>query len=173
MKYATKLNLKSKNTWYRKTATRIIGQHVLEKTYGVVRRYVAKQVAADIISMLPTEVAKTFIDVTYSTIGPLKPHVHIQESCAINIYREVCGGATVFYEGKVEQLDGVTKDNGNKYYLVDDELLTKAEEFVAQAGEVWLLNTRQPHAVTGAGGTRKLIQVFLGMPFEEAKERLL
>lgn len=172
MKYAVKLNLKPKSTWYRKTTTRIIGQHVLEKTYGVIRRYVAKQVASDIISALPKEVAKTFIDVTYSTIGPLKPHVHIQESCVINIYQEVCGGATVFYDGEVLQLDGVTKDNGNKYYLVDDELLTKTEEFVAQAGEVWLLNTRQPHAVVGTSDNRKLIQVFLGMSFDEARERL-
>lgn len=173
MKHAVKLNLTPKSSWYRQTATKVIGQHVLENAYGVVRRYVAKRVAKDIIEALPQELADTFIDVTYSTILPLKPHVHVQENCVINMYEEVCGAKTVFYEGAAVRMDGVTKDNGNKYYLVDDKLLTPVEEFVAKAGDVWLLNTKQPHAVQGNPGTRKVLQVFLGMPFEDAKRILM
>jgi hypothetical protein len=173
MKYAAKLALKPEASWYPAKQTRIVGSHVLEDEYGVIRSYVSRRVSNAILLQLPDEIVATCRGMNYTTIRPLKPHVHTEESCVINIYQTAGNAKTVFYEGSISQLDGVTRDNGNKYYLVDSEFLAESEEFVAQDGDVWLLNIRQPHAVIGKPDTRKLIQVFLDMPFEEARERLL
>lgn len=173
MKYAAKLALKPEPSWYAVRQTRTLGKHVLEEKYGVVRRYVPKRICDAILARFPNDVAATCSGINYSTVRPLKPHVHTEENCVVNIYEKANSAKTVFYEGSISQLDGVTRDNGNKYYLVDSEFLVESEEFVAQDEDVWLLNTRQPHAVVGGSDARELIQVFLNMPFEEARERLL
>lgn len=172
MKYAAKLALKPEASWYPTRQTRTLGSHVLEDEYGVIRCYVPKKISDAILSRLPYEVVVTCSGINYSTVRPLKPHVHTEESCVINIYQAVSDAKTVFYEGRADRLDGITQDNGNKYYLVNDVLLTAVEDFVAQDGDVWLLNTRQPHAVIGKRDSRKLIQIFLEMSFDEARERL-
>lgn len=172
MKYAVKLALKPKASWYSIKKTRTLGLHVLEDGYGVVRQYVPKHIYAAIIANFSSDIAATCAGINYSTIRPLKPHVHTDESCVINIYEKASNAKTVFYEGKIGILDGVAQDNGNKYYLVDPNLLTEIEDFTAQDGDVWLLNTKQPHAVIGEDSSRKLIQIFLNTPFEEAKAKL-
>lgn len=177
MKHAVKLGVVPNPDWYAKRRhTRILGQHVHDGNYGLTRRYVSRLVVADILSILPPDVAASCSGVNYSSIRELKAHVHTEDRCVINMYQSVCGAKTVFYEGVVSRLDGVTSDNGNKYYLVNDEHLTAVEGFTAERDDVWLLNTRQPHAVLGGsveGEARSVIQVFLNMPFEEARERIV
>lgn len=173
MKYAVKLALKPKASWYSVKKTRTLGLHVLEDKHGVVRRYVPKHIYAAITQSFSSDIAAACIGVNYSTIHPLKPHIHTEENCVINVYEKASSAKTVFYEGKIARLNGVTQDNGNKYYLVDHNLLDAVENFTAQDNDVWLLNTKQPHAVIGEDSPRKLIQIFLDMPFEEAKAKLL
>jgi len=176
VKYAIKLATPIKNDWYTTRKTRVLGRHVLENDYGVVRRYVPRHIADDILSALPRSITAHCSGITYSNIRPLKPHVHTEENCVINMYQTTNDATTIFYEGFSARLDGVTTDNGNKYYLVDDNLLTAVETFCAKPGDVWLLNTKQPHAVSESSknfGAREVIQVFLTMPFDVAKTQLL
>ena len=68
------------------------------------------------------------------------------------------------------------EDNGNGYYLVNPHLLEKTEEFVAKDGDVWLLNTRQPHSVQEttviSEKPRTVIQAFFDIPYEKAAKLL-
>jgi hypothetical protein len=86
----------------------------------------------------------------------------------LNVYDRVNGEATEFWEGNVKPMD-VADDNGNLYMTVDTANLTLAEKFIAKPGEIWLLNTRQPHStrLVKDNSTRIILQVFLGLSFDE------
>jgi hypothetical protein len=94
--------------------------------------------------------------------------VHTKDSCVINFYDQVNGETTEFWEGDVKPID-VANDNGNLYMTVDTANLTLAEQFTAKPGDVWLLNTRQPHSINPINNadTRIMLQIFLGIPFDE------
>jgi len=121
------------------------------------------------------------LGVNLTEIRILGPHVHTREKCVINFYEETHGEQTTFWEGEIVPDDRWSLDNGNGYYHVNHELLTPVESFNAKPGDVWFMNTLQPHSVTYPGDTRTdgyqflplnmnaryIMQVYFDIPFEE------
>lgn len=173
MKYAQRLGVSIPNSLSLRKTTKVLGAHVLsDNEVGLVRHYVNKETIKKILKLFPIEVSKYCLGINLSQIHPLLPHVHTDEHCVINMYIEAECAQTVFYEGETRVATGVTRDNGNKYFALDGSLLRVAEGFKASSGEVWLLNSRQPHAVLqeGEGSHRWAIQIFLDKPFEDIKQ---
>jgi hypothetical protein len=63
--------------------------------------------------------------------NPVLPaHVDINKTCGINVYMDTHGEVTKFYHW--------SRDSRQSEYV---------EEFCAEAGDVWLMNTSVPHSV--------------------------
>jgi len=172
MKYAEKLRERAIDNLDPRRTTRLLGMHVVsQKRPGLVRRYVQRSVSFRLLNMFPRQIADACIGISLSKIDRLKPHVHTEEQCVINLYLNAGGASTIFYEGPVSVLDGETEDNGNKYLLVKDEFLKQVESFEAHSGDVWLLDSRQPHAVCSEDAVedRWALQMFLSITFSQAK----
>jgi hypothetical protein len=188
MKYAKQLNI-DPGYLYNQRKTRVVGKHVLGKhgkiegvdDYSTIRRYIPRVQAELFKEVLPPTIVPFISGVTMTEITLLAPHVHTKEMCVINFYQRTHGDITSFYEGEIEPDDSWTQDNGNGYFLANPRKLTECEKFVAQDGDVWLLNTRQPHSLDKAddarigndkykparGEKRVLVQAFFDLPFEE------
>lgn len=173
MRYAVKLNIQFHELLIDKQQAVVLGKHALEKGYGLVRHKMPRRMVYRALKKLPREVAANCSEVNYSTIQSLKPHVHTEDGCVINIYKTTNGEKTVFYEWLSKDNTFDVRQTQDKFYSIDETLLSEVEHFTAQNEDVWLLNTRQPHAVVACGSTREVVQIFLGMPFDEAKKRFI
>lgn len=150
MKYSEQLNLPCDWSSFLKDGP-VLGRHGKGVHYPierVVRRYIPKKQRSIIVDLLPTSLRDKLIGVSYSEIRVLAPHVHLDEQAAINFYQETGDEVTSFWEGEIVSDDRWSLDNGNGYMHVDHEKLTPVESFVAKAGDVRILDSRQPHSVT-------------------------
>lgn len=177
MIYAAKLCQLSLDEINFERKTRLIGAHVLKKSdssVGVKRNYLSEKDANRIKSILPVSILEACIGITKSLISDLPPHVHTQELCVINFYKRTQKQQTVFYDGVIKKDDTLFSDAGNSYIPLDKNLLSVVEGFVAEDNDVWVLDTRQPHAVICNSGDekREVIQVFLDIPYLTAIEYL-
>jgi hypothetical protein len=154
---------------------------------AVVRKYAPKAYIAQVRETLPEEIRSGIRFINFAEIGLSGPHIHLTEQAVINFYFKVNGEVTGFYEGEARIADELVLDSGNDYYPIDEDTITEAERFVAKDGDVWLLSTRQPHAVFYNGDTRRgveryrnigdnrriVVQVYLDIPFEQAASILI
>jgi hypothetical protein len=169
MKYASKLNLRIPDVAKQlRRNTKIIGADGWEEEIRIFRRYVTRAESEQILSIFHPKIAEAVKFVFISNIGTVAAHVHTEEECVINLYIEASNAKTVFYEGVVVPI----KDHeweGKTYFGADKSLLTPAEHFEAASGDIWVLNTSQPHAVVAEDGfeNRWAVQIYLSMPFNE------
>lgn len=177
MIYAAKLRQFNLDEINFERKTRLIGAHVLKKndsSVGVQRNYLSEKDTNRIKNVLPVSILEACIGITKSLISDLPPHVHTQELCVINFYKRTQKQQTVFYDGVIKKDDTLFSDAGNSYIPLDKNLLSVVEGFVAEDNDVWVLDTRQPHAVICNSGDekREVIQVFLDIPYLTAIEYL-
>ena len=71
------------------------------------------------------------------------PHSHTVDKLAINFYIEPADGTTVGYK----QIKGQANAYDNTATIYEFENLQEVDSFLPKAGEIWIINTRQPHAV--------------------------
>lgn len=149
---------------------------------AVIRKYAPKAYFEQVRAILPPEIHPSIRFINFAEIGLSGPHIHLTEQAVINFYFKVNGEVTGFYEGEARIADELVLDSGNDYYPIDEDTITKVEWFVAKDGDVWLLSTRQPHAVFYDGDDRRgveryrnlgdqrriVVQVYLDIPYEEA-----
>jgi hypothetical protein len=169
MKYASKINLKFDVEVQDILArTRVMARHGLNDTAQLTRRFVGKQFVNKIKQSLPAALIPHIQGIHLTESQALPVHVHTKDQSVINIYDSVNGEATNFWEGNTEALN-MFDDNGNLYLTVNPKNLIWAESFTARPGDVWLLNTRQPHSISAINNTdtRIMLQIFLGIPFDE------
>lgn len=156
----------------------IVAKHALGK-YGVgigeykgerfIRRYMPKRYVKQLKSILPEKAQKFLLGMNLTEIRLLAPHIHLQEECVINFYLHTNGEVTSFWDGVIERDDEWTQDNGNGYMNVNTKKLTLAESFIAQPGECWLLNTRQPHSVSLLNDDRTGMFIYEPKDTDEAR----
>ena len=184
MKYAKQLfNLNVSPPEIRKT--KILGEYgvVWEGIQAaVVRKYAPKAYISKVKDALPNEIQNAIRFINYAEIGLSGPHTHLTEQSVINFYFNVNGEVTAFYEGEAKVAEKLVLDSGNDYYPIDEKTITEAERFIAKDGDVWIISTRQPHAVFYDGDTRQgieryrnigdkrrtVVQVYLDMPYDQA-----
>jgi len=130
---------------------KVIGRHGYTVDFPkerLVRKFMSSKQIAAIKQALPESVSSFLMNVNYSEIRLLRAHVHTEDQAVLNIYQQTNGEKTTFWDGPIEMDDGVTKDNGNSYFNVNHDKLTPAEFFIAQPGDIWLLNVQCPHSVS-------------------------
>lgn len=167
MKYARKLNLKIPEALYKlRRDTRVVAKDGTKEAGEIFRHYIKRSDNPLILNLFPEEIAKAVIGITISNIGAVDVHVHTREECVINLYLQASGGKTSFYEGVVAP--AVNYSGG--YFTPNAALLSECESFEAASGDVWVLNSRQPHSVTAKDSfeDRWAIQIYLSTPFYEA-----
>lgn len=173
MKYAKKLNLHLASLIDFNKKTRLIENHAKrDYGYALVRYYYPRKDVDLLLSSFPDKIRSSCLGVTKSVISDLSAHVHTIEQCVINIYHKTNGKKTVFFEGDQERIPSQYNDD-NGYYQVDESKLTAVESFIAEDNDIWLLNSRQPHAVIEDPTQvreRYLIQIYLSIPFSEAAD---
>lgn len=74
------------------------------------------------------------------------PHTDSGIQCAVNIYMRTSNCLTQFYNIKGDS-EHFQIDNQTDGHIFKPECLEPADSFVAKAGDVYLLNVKQPHAV--------------------------
>ncbi len=150
MKYAKKLKLGIDWSAFNR-AGKVIGRHGFTSDFPkerLVRKFMPAKQAELFKQALPASVRDALMNVNYSEIRLLRAHVHMDDEAVINIYLQTNGEKTTFWEGEIAVDDGITFDNGNDYFNINHDKITPVEHFVAQPGDVWLLNVKQPHSVS-------------------------
>jgi hypothetical protein len=180
MKHCYKVKFQP-NLKYMNKATvllRAYGKSSEEADAVLKRYYIPTRQEALIRQALPLSLQTANIAVSRTTIdltnfeNNLKPHVHMDEKCVLNYYMLVSGEETSFWEGAIEQDDNLVIDNGNQYYMVKTDNLTKVEQFYAKNGDAWLLNTQTPHQIScdAQEKIRDFVQVyFIDLSIDEVK----
>lgn len=188
MKYAKKVQLAAEMLYLNKTSV-ILGKHGVEEgsdRHHVVRRYVPRKQMELIRNVLPEILKPHLMGVNYSEIMLLGPHIHNEDECVINFYQHVNGEITSFWEGDIEQDDRWSTDNGKGYTIVNPDKIKIVESFKAQDGDVWVLDTRQPHSVGIEGDDRPhgqqhtpednkvrlIVQAYMNLPYNDVVEAL-
>lgn len=182
MKYAVQIPFKP-DLPYIGRATVVLGEHAkssMDADAVLTRYYVPEKQQNLIKAALPKSLQDTTIFICRTTIdlgnfeNDLKPHVHTDEQCVLNYYLTTNGEETSFFEGEVEPDSNIAIDNGNLYYMVNTDKLSKVETFKSNTGESWLLSTRQPHQVfckTEQHKVRDMVQIyFMDLSFDEVRK---
>jgi len=155
--------------------TSFLGAHVIDKKtgdIGVLRSKATRDETAKILRLIPRSLRHHCVGVSKSKISSLSVHVHTEDICVVNFYVSVNGEETTFFTGEVCKIDADTADNGNGYFFVDPEKLKPAQSFIATAGDVWALDTQQPHAVMCRNkAQRYVVQVYFDLPLTEVISR--
>jgi hypothetical protein len=188
MKYASNIQL-SANLSYLNKSSVVVGKHGVwsgAKKHHVIRRYLPRKQVELVRDVLPQSLKPHLMGVNYSEILLLGPHIHTEEKCVINFYQQVNGEITSFWEGDVEQDDRWSNDNGKGYAYVNPDKIKAVEFFKAQNGDVWVLDTRQPHSVSIEGDARSdgyqyvpendnvrfVVQAYMDLPYSDVVEAL-
>ncbi len=183
MKYAKQITFAPDLSLISKASV-VLGRHGTWEGYDkhhVVRRYLPRKQVEFIREALPVPLRRYLMGVNFSEIRLLAPHIHMEEQCVINFYQATGGETTSFWEGEIERDDRWSTDNGNGYVNVNPEKIVKVESFTARPGDVWILNTRQPHSVSFASDDRSngwqyvpksdvvrlIVQAYMDLPFDE------
>ena len=188
MKYASKIQLFAELPYLNKSSV-VLGRHGIREgtdKHRVIRRYLPRKQVELVRDVLPQTLKPHLMGVNYSEILLLGPHIHTEENCVINFYQQVNGEITSFWEGDIEQDDRWSTDNGKGYTNVNPDKINVVESFKAQDGDVWVLDTRQPHSVSIEGDTRLngyqyvpendnvrlVVQAYMDLPYSDVVEAL-
>lgn len=171
MSYASRLPLSCSMNINFDVQAQVLGKHVWltnHKDAKIVRTRLSKRETAATLLELPESLRSFCLGISKSSIHSFGPHVHTKEECTINFYYKTNGETTIFYDGDcVIDIDAAT-DNGNSYHMVKPDALTEVTTYVATDGDVWLLNTKKPHAVIGNDSLpRYILQVHMAIPYEQ------
>lgn len=171
MKYVEKLQIEIPEALHKlRRDTRVVAKDGTEEAGEIFRHYVTRSDTQLILNLFPEKISASVIGVTISNIGPVDVHAHTREKCVVNLYLQASGAKTVFYDGAV--VPAINYSGG--YFTPDISLLTEQESFEAASGDVWILNSTQPHSVIAKENfkDRWAVQVYLSIPFNEAVELL-
>lgn len=175
MKHAQKINLALPDVAHTlRKNTRTIATHGMKGRGQIYKKYITRTNATKMLNALPNEVRGAVKGLFISNIEPVAAHVHTEDKCVINMYINASGAKTVFYEGVVKPIKEHELTKGHQYFYAEMSLLEPSEHFEANSGEVWLINTKQPHAVLANDicEDRWAVQIYLSLPFEEIKKVL-
>lgn len=171
------------------------GNQIYSKSHNLVRYELTRDELEKYLDVIP-EVKPYLLDFCVSKTKLLMPHIHTgRNHCIINCYIETGDERTTFWDGEIVHDDTWVTDNGNGYWNVDYKRLTPSKSYIAQEGEMWILNPFSPHSVLPDLGPelemidrminmdfqirrykrkvkRRLVQMYFDLTPEEAAEKL-
>jgi hypothetical protein len=118
--------------------------------------------AAKLYSILPARYWEDF-HLTVMTINcRIPPHTDTEIISTINFYITTDNCRTVFYKSKVDTPRTFQIENQTDGYIYNEEDLEAVDGFVAEPGDVWLLDVKQIHSVEPLGDITLRKAVTLG-----------
>jgi hypothetical protein len=161
-------------------------RHVLfEDRAGVTRFKLPKTLSEEILSCLPIKFRSFVFCINFSHIRSAVPHFHTYDESVINYYLETEDYETTFYE-KVNNTNDVEEKvefpEEGLIQVVDINSVQPIEKFIAQSGDIYLLNSKAVHSVSQVENTlsgydkyrpvreekRLAIQIWTKCPFRSA-----
>lgn len=142
----------------------------------ICQKHLPRRTQYKIKKLLPKNIRSNVLTVSLSEIGLLAPHVHITDKSVINLYIKTNNEKTFFWDGEIipDDYNMRVKDNGNGYWTLSMKELTPIEYFIAQSGDIWILDTQKPHSVSfdaenydEESEKRIVIQIYFDIPFSE------
>jgi len=131
--------------------------------------YIKQSDVSLIKSALPVQAQKNLLSVLATKYSLLSPHIHLKEKSVINFYKKVNGEVTTFYEGNIVRDYSINNDSGNLHVIKLDGIVP-CEQLCAEQGDLWIMDTTQPHSVTIKGDSRSGIDKYFA---SDHQERLL
>ena len=171
------------------------GNQIYSKSHNLIRYALTREELESYLDVIP-EVKPYLLDFCVSKTKLLMLHIHTgPKHTIINCYIETGDERTTFWEGEIVHDDTWVTDNGNGYWNVDYKILKPAQSYIAQEGEMWILNPFSPHSVLPDLGpelemidrminmdfqirrykrrvNRRLVQMYFDLTPEEAVEKL-
>lgn len=151
MKHATKLKLPPIPIYsaYATVPQAHIGVRAGEAT-TVITYGLPKQQLEEIMKILPPLLQQHFHSVNILQVRKCFPHSHLNTGIsAINYYIETNGETTAFHEDNEDELDIIKiEDPQNGYIAPPLDKIVEVESYVAEEGDMWLINLETAHSVT-------------------------
>jgi hypothetical protein len=118
--------------------------------------------AVKFYSILPKRYWDDF-HLTVMTINcRIPPHTDTEIVSSINFYIETDNCRTVFHKPKIDNPRTFQIENQTDGYIFNEEDLEAVDSFVAEPGDVWLLDVKQIHSVEPLGDIKLRKAVTLG-----------
>ena len=92
----------------------------------------------------------------------IPPHIDSDIICTINFYIQTDNCKTVFYKSKTDNPKTFKIENQTNGCIYDENDLEEVDSFIAQPGEVWLLDASQIHSVEPLGDFKLRKAITLG-----------
>jgi len=156
MKYARQINLPIDIGKIR-VSNKSLGSYLVSPIWSEpasTHLYIRKKDKDLLAHSLPEKLKDYLFHIDANKFTLLAPHIHLNEQTVINIYLNVGGEITTFYEGLVTVDHTSTTDNGAGYNLINVDRMYPVESFCASAGEMWMLDTATTHDVSIKNDTR-------------------
>ena len=186
MRYAKQINLPVDISKIR-VSNKSLGSFVVNPMWSgpaSTHLYIRKKDKDLITQALPEKLKEHLFHIDGNKFTLLAPHIHLNEQTVINIYLNVGGEITTFYEGSVTVDYTSTTDNGAGYNLINVDRMYPAESFCAAAGEIWMLDATTAHDVSIKNDTRVglskyvpvdnnhrlVVQLFFNAPYSELSQ---
>lgn len=151
MKHATKLKLPPIPIYsaYATVPQRFVGVNAGEAT-TLISYYLPKQQFEEVKNILPPLLQQHLMSVTILQVRKCFPHVHVGTgTSAINCYIETNGETMTFHEGNEDNENIIRfEDEQNGYILPPLDKIVDVESYVAEEGDMWLINLETAHSVT-------------------------
>ena len=138
----------------------LISEHgrLLKSKFYNLKRFKFNKGELDKYLNLVPELKSYYLDAAVTDIRLLLPHIHTGDPhTIINFYSETAGEKTTFWAGDIQKDDRYVQDDGNGYWNVNHNLVKPVSSYIAQKGDVWLLNPLTPHSVLPDIGPEKEI----------------
>lgn len=99
-----------------------------------------------LLSLIPEQHRRKFQAQVMEIIGYIGPHTDSDILCTVNFYVEVTGEHTVFFSLNENAVGTISTNqtNGRSFAFKD---VTKVDSFVAESGDIWILDVTKPHCV--------------------------
>lgn len=133
------------------------------------------EIDQEIRSVLPQKYQKYFETSIFKINIPYIPvHIDNEILTSINFYVQTGNAKTYFYKHKDKSIDVEKLPNHTDGALFKEKDLERIDSFVAQPGEVWLLNVKVPHSVRSKTFKKRIAYCLQSrhIDYEETKQIL-
>jgi hypothetical protein len=115
-------------------------------SYGKnIRYFKTALLRTDITEVLPERHRKYFMPLVMEVYNNLAPHIDDGVRASLNFYVTPANCITQFYDVVEDKPVRILGSGGGKTFTKD--CLKQTESFIAQQGDIWLLNVSKPHSV--------------------------
>jgi hypothetical protein len=127
----------------------------------------------EILEIIPTENRKDFSVSLMKVTAQVPPHTDSQSATVINLYIKAQDDITQFYSPKVKNPTVYQIPNQTNGVMFDIKDLEPTDQFVANSGDIYVLDVTKPHSVISRSNTDRIaVGLSTYLPFTTVIELL-